>query len=120
MPNSFNTPGPEVRGRVAEWRDGFFVLDKWQVTRKLTLDYGLRYELPLPFVDNDDAITAIHTGVQSVKFPQAPAGLVYPGDPGVPRGVVKTDTCGDCFDLIWSLEQHLACGRDPHPVEIRF
>ena len=43
---SFTTPGPEVRGRVAEWRDGFFVLDKWQVNRKLTLNYGLRYELP--------------------------------------------------------------------------
>jgi hypothetical protein len=46
LPQSFNTPGPEVRGRVAEWRDGFFVLDKWQVSRKLTVDYGLRYELP--------------------------------------------------------------------------
>ena len=46
LPQSFTTPGPEVRGRVAEWRDGFFVLDKWQVTRKFTLDYGLRYELP--------------------------------------------------------------------------
>ena len=45
-PQSFTTPGPEVRGRVAEWRDGFFALDKWQVTRKLTLDYGMRYELP--------------------------------------------------------------------------
>jgi len=45
-PQSFTTPGPEVRGRVAEWRDGFFVLDKWQVSRKLTLNYGLRYELP--------------------------------------------------------------------------
>ncbi len=46
VPQSFNTPGPEVRGRVAEWRDGFFVLDKWQVSRKLTVNYGLRYELP--------------------------------------------------------------------------
>ncbi len=46
LPQSFTTPGPEVRGRVAEWRDGFFVLDKWQITRKFTLDYGLRYELP--------------------------------------------------------------------------
>ncbi len=46
LPQSFATPGPEVRGRVAEWRDGFFVLDKWQVSRKLTLNYGLRYELP--------------------------------------------------------------------------
>jgi Carboxypeptidase regulatory-like domain/TonB dependent receptor len=45
-PQSFGTAGPEVRGRVAEWRDGFFVLDKWQVSRKLTLNYGLRYELP--------------------------------------------------------------------------
>src|SRR6267378_5215797 len=46
IPNAFTTPGPEVHGHVAEWRDGFFVLDKWQVSRKLTLNYGLRYELP--------------------------------------------------------------------------
>src|SRR6185369_9902364 len=30
-PVSFATAGPEIRGRVAGWRDGFFVLDKWQV-----------------------------------------------------------------------------------------
>lgn len=46
FPQSFATPGPEVRGRVAEWRDGFFVSDKWQVNRKLTVNYGIRYELP--------------------------------------------------------------------------
>jgi len=46
LPQSFTTPGPEVRGRTAEWRDGFFVTDKWQVSRKLTVDYGIRYELP--------------------------------------------------------------------------
>lgn len=46
IPQSFSTPGPEVHGHVAEWRDGFFVQDKWQVSRKLTLNYGLRYELP--------------------------------------------------------------------------
>ncbi len=46
LPQSFATPGPEVRGRTAEWRDGFFVLDKWQASRKFTVNYGLRYELP--------------------------------------------------------------------------
>ena len=46
LPQSFSTPGPEVRGRVAEWRDGFFLMDKWQVSRKLTVNYGIRYELP--------------------------------------------------------------------------
>jgi hypothetical protein len=40
------TPLNEVKGVVAEWRDGFFVLDNWQVTPKFTLNYGLRYELP--------------------------------------------------------------------------
>ncbi|HEY3122352.1 MAG TPA: TonB-dependent receptor [Vicinamibacteria bacterium] len=68
-----------------------FAQDEFRLSPRLTLNLGLRYELPTPFVDNNDAITAIHTGVQSVKFPQAPAGLVYPGDPGIPRGVVKTD-----------------------------
>ncbi len=56
LPQSFGTAGPEVRGRVAEWRDGFFVLDKWQVSRKLTLNYGLRYELPtVPYSINGNA-----------------------------------------------------------------
>src|SRR5215831_9101209 len=55
-PASFGTAGPEVRGRVASWRDGFFVLDKWQVSRKLTLNYGLRYELPtVPYTINGNA-----------------------------------------------------------------
>lgn len=40
------TPITQVKGSVAEWRDGFFVQDNWQITQKLTLLYGLRYELP--------------------------------------------------------------------------
>ena len=55
-PVSYGTPGPEIRGRVAAWRDGFFVLDKWQVNRKLTLNYGIRYELPtVPYTINGNA-----------------------------------------------------------------
>jgi outer membrane receptor protein involved in Fe transport len=69
----------------------FFAQDEFRLGPRLTLNLGLRYELPIPFVDENDAITAFHTGVRSTKFPAAPAGLVYPGDPGVPRGVVETD-----------------------------
>ena len=46
-PISFTTPAPEIHGLVREFRNGFFVQDKWQVSRKLTLNYGLRYELPM-------------------------------------------------------------------------
>jgi Carboxypeptidase regulatory-like domain/TonB dependent receptor-like, beta-barrel len=67
-PQSFATPGPEVRGRVAEWRDGFFLLDKWQASRKLTLNLGLRYELPtVPYTIN---------GVASILNPTQTALIV--------------------------------------------
>jgi len=39
------TPTFQFQGDVATYRDGFFVLDNWQVSRKLTINYGLRYEL---------------------------------------------------------------------------
>jgi outer membrane receptor protein involved in Fe transport len=73
------------------WLYAGYVQDEFRVTPRLTLNLGVRYELPTPFMDKNDAITAIHVGTQSVKFPAAPRGLVYPGDPGVPRGVVQTD-----------------------------
>ncbi len=40
------TPYFQVKVAVGQWRDGFFVQDNWQVTPKLTLQYGIRYELP--------------------------------------------------------------------------
>ena len=40
------TPIFPTKGSIGEWRDGFFALDNWQVSQKLTLNYGLRYELP--------------------------------------------------------------------------
>ncbi|MBI2686080.1 MAG: TonB-dependent receptor [Acidobacteria bacterium] len=72
VPVSFATSGPEIRGRVATWRDGFFVLDKWQATRKLTLNYGIRYELPtVPYTIN---------GVASILSPdQSTLQVATPG-----------------------------------------
>ncbi len=46
LAQSSMTPVLPVKGSIGEWRDGFFVLDNWQPFRKLTLNYGLRYELP--------------------------------------------------------------------------
>jgi hypothetical protein len=39
------TPIVTIKGSVGQWRDGFFVLDNWQATPKLTINYGLRYDL---------------------------------------------------------------------------
>jgi outer membrane receptor protein involved in Fe transport len=73
------------------WLFAGYAQDEFRLTPQLTLNLGLRYELPFPFIDKNDAITGFHTGVQSQLYPNAPVGLVYPGDPGVPRGIVPTD-----------------------------
>jgi hypothetical protein len=73
------------------WLFAGYAQDEFRITSRLTLNLGVRYELPTPFIDVNDAITGFRTGVQSQTFPAAPRGLVYPGDPDVPRGVVPTD-----------------------------
>jgi hypothetical protein len=74
------------------WLYSGFAQDEWRASTHLTLNAGVRYELSQPFVDANDALNAFHPGVQSVRFPAAPVGLVYPGDPGVSRGTYPTDT----------------------------
>ena len=73
------------------WLFAGYVQDDFRITPRLTVNLGLRYELPTPFIDKNDAITGFHTGQQSTVYPNAPAGLVYAGDAGVPRGIVPTD-----------------------------
>lgn len=73
------------------WLYAGYVQDEFRPSARVTLNVGVRYELPLPFVEKNDALNAFRPGVQSVRFPDAPVGLAYPGDPGVPRGTYETD-----------------------------
>jgi hypothetical protein len=43
---SDTTPTVQLGSAGLQWRDDFFVLDKWNATRNLSLNIGLRYELP--------------------------------------------------------------------------
>jgi len=77
---------------IRETTYNFFAQDAWKVTPRLSLDYGLRYEYNTPQIDPHNEIIGYFPGQQSTVFPDAPAGVLYPGDPGTPnRGLVYPD-----------------------------
>jgi hypothetical protein len=64
---------------------GVFGQDSWRVTKSLTLTYGLRWDRIEPWYEEYNQIATFAPGRQSVVFPGAPAGILFPTDPGVPR-----------------------------------
>jgi outer membrane receptor protein involved in Fe transport len=75
-----------IRGKALN----FYGQDTYKVTSRLTLNLGLRYELPSPNTELHNRQNLFVPGAQSKIFPNAPAGLLYPGDPGVPAGLIPT------------------------------
>jgi outer membrane receptor protein involved in Fe transport len=63
-----------------------FAQDQWRVNKRLTLTLGLRYEYAEPKYDTQGRSFSFIPGLQSQRFVNAPNGLVFPGDPGAPRG----------------------------------
>jgi hypothetical protein len=73
---------------------GFYGQDSWKATRRLTLNYGLRYEPFYPWHEKFNRIGQFNAVAEaanrvSTVYPNAPAGLLFPGDAGVPlNGIV--------------------------------
>jgi len=64
-----------------------YAQDSFKATRRLTLNLGIRYEYSQPKYDTQGRSFSFIPGEQSQRFVNAPTGLVYPGDPGAPKGV---------------------------------
>jgi len=70
---------------------GTYFNDNIQVSKRLNINLGLRWEPSLSVTEVNNAVdhfsqAAFTAGAQTTQYVNAPPGLTYPGDPGVPRG----------------------------------
>ncbi|MCS7025094.1 MAG: TonB-dependent receptor [Bryobacteraceae bacterium] len=92
LPSQFRQGGGQPAKHFVGHNAGFYFQDDWKATARLTLNLGLRYELPWPYFDKQDRMALFQPGRQSTVRPTAPPGLLFPGDAGVPRATIATDT----------------------------
>ena len=83
--SSYNpTPSAQLSDNFRHWRNiefGGFFQDDWKVSRRLTLNLGLRYDLYQRHNEEDDLATTFITGpgsnlLQQIKNANVPAGTV--------------------------------------------
>lgn len=101
-PNTMNQDAPVIKTDNS-WYSGLFLQDDFKIHPRLVLNLGLRYDLQTPFTDPQDRKMTWIPGAKSTVIPNAPAGLLFPGDPGVSRGIVPlaTKNFGPRVGLAW-------------------
>jgi hypothetical protein len=67
-----------------------YAQDDWRILPRLTISYGIRYEIPLQWYQPDGQAATFIPGYKSVINPQSPINLAFVGDPGIERSLVGT------------------------------
>jgi hypothetical protein len=89
------TPSSYTQGQAGSFYNrnlyiAAFAQDSWKPVPGLTLNYGVRWDRIRPWLEKYNQLQTLVQGEQSQVFPGAPVGLVFPGDPGVPRSLAPS------------------------------
>lgn len=82
------TQGAGAYGTYHDWQLGLYSEDDFRSRPNLTFQLGLRWDPNFPVAVSDGRSATFVAGEQSTVYPNAPAGLVYPGDKGIGQGIM--------------------------------
>jgi outer membrane receptor protein involved in Fe transport len=77
---------------MEQWYTGLYAQDAWRMSGRITLNAGLRWE---PYLGQNVLNGSVYNfsrdnfknNVKTSQYVNAPAGFIYPGDPGFPPGL---------------------------------
>jgi hypothetical protein len=94
-----------LTSRLHETLSSFYAQDNIKLTRRVTLDAGLRWDPVTPYSSQDLQLSTYEPGKQSTLFPLAVQGILYPGDDGLPNNIAGTrwDNIGPRLGLAWDV-----------------
>ncbi|HEY0161632.1 MAG TPA: TonB-dependent receptor [Edaphobacter sp.] len=81
---------PSMSGK--SWTYSGYAQDQFRINPHFTAVIGVRYEVNQPYTEAKGHLAALHPGQQSTVQPNAPVGLVYPGDANTPGATYYADT----------------------------
>ncbi len=85
------TQGGGLYLNVTGWKESLFAQDNWKATPRLTVNAGFRWDPFFPYTDSEGRVACFVPGAQSVRFPNAPVGMLFGGknhDRGCPNSSV--------------------------------
>jgi carboxypeptidase family protein len=95
---------------------GVYAQDEWRPRSNLTVSVGLRWEPYLPIKNSLDYVSnfdlgRFDAGIRSTVYPQAPPGLYFAGDPGVPGSAVMKSQWAQFAPrtgIVWQVQEGTA------------
>jgi len=80
-PSEFSQGGGEFKNMSGKIND-LYIQDNYRATQRLTVQMGLRWDPYLPYQETKGRVICFNPGLQSVRYPNAPLGMLFGGGGG--------------------------------------